>query len=63
MSGLRGHSNRVAAGEWADAQIALRDSCAAQDRQAVRVVAAQATDADDCRELLAMLGLKAPGQG
>lgn len=61
MSALRGHTNRVS-GEWADAQDAFRDSCAAQDQQAARVVAAQSADVDDCRELLAMLGLKVPGQ-
>ncbi|GAY08858.1 hypothetical protein [Pseudonocardia sp. N23] len=61
MSALRGHTNRVT-GEWADSQNAQRDSFEAQDRQAARVVAAQSADADDCRELLAMLGLKVPGQ-
>ncbi|MGQ0480560.1 MAG: hypothetical protein ACT4O0_05960 [Pseudonocardia sp.] len=33
---------------------------AVQNRRAVQVVASQATDTDDCVELLAMLGLTAP---
>lgn len=50
-----------ASGSWADAQTAYRISCETQDRQAARVVASQSTDVEDCRELLDMLGLSAPG--
>lgn len=46
---------------WADAQAAAYDlSCQRQNEKAARVVAGQATDVDDCSELLAMLGLDAP---
>ena len=44
-------------GRWTAAQVAYELSCEAQSRQAARVVAGMAVDADDCAELLAMLGL------
>jgi hypothetical protein len=46
---------------WADAQTAYDVLRRTQNTQAARVVAAQATDVDDCTELLAMLGLDAQG--
>jgi len=58
LSALRGRQDNTV-GAWARAQENLRESCEAQDQQATRVVAGQAVDADDCRELLAMLGLTA----
>jgi hypothetical protein len=44
-------------GRHAAAQAAYEYSCAAQSKQAARVVAGMAVDAEDCAELLAMLGL------
>ncbi|WP_214366900.1 hypothetical protein [Pseudonocardia sp. H11422] len=53
-----GHDNDDK-GRWSEAQAAYQLSCEIQSRQAARVVAGQATDLDDCAELLAMLGLDA----
>lgn len=47
-------------GSWAESLDTYRISCENQERQAARVVAGQATDVEDCRELLAMLGLGRP---
>ncbi|MFR9801482.1 hypothetical protein ACL02T_04150 [Pseudonocardia sp. RS010] len=44
-------------GRQAAAQAAYEISCAAQSKRAARVVAGMAVDAEDCAELLAMLGL------
>lgn len=50
-------------GSWAQSLDNYRLSCETQERQAARVVAGQATDVEDCRELLAMLGLAGPDPG
>jgi hypothetical protein len=44
-------------GDHASAQAANEARCAAQRRQAAQVVAGMAIDAEDCAQLLAMLGL------
>ncbi|MCU1628536.1 MULTISPECIES: hypothetical protein [unclassified Pseudonocardia] len=44
---------------WSEAQAAYQESCDTQNGLAARVVAGQATDLEDCTELLAMLGLDA----
>ncbi|MGD9989668.1 hypothetical protein [Pseudonocardia sp.] len=62
MSALRSRQDNTV-GAWARAQETARENCEVQDQQAARVVAGQAVDADDCRELLAMLGLSARAAG
>ncbi|GAA1838710.1 hypothetical protein GCM10009836_17150 [Pseudonocardia ailaonensis] len=47
------------ANEWAVQAAAYDVACRTQSGKAARVVAGRATDAADCRELLAMLGLGA----
>ncbi|MFC0436942.1 hypothetical protein [Kutzneria buriramensis] len=42
---------------FADARASAEQAEAAQRRQAARLVAGKSLDADDCRELLSMLGL------
>jgi hypothetical protein len=46
-------------GRFAEARESEKIHCAIQNSKAIRTVADHATDADDCRRLLAMLGLDA----
>ncbi len=46
-------------GHFAEVQAAYEITCDNQNRRAARVVAGQASDAEDCAEILAMLGLDA----
>lgn len=49
-------------GRFAAAQAAYSATCDTQNRRAARVVAGRSADAEDCAEMLAMLGLDA-GEG
>lgn len=61
MRGSRSDRSTEAGSGWADVQAAAYDlSCRRQNEKAARIVAGQATDVDDCSELLAMLGLDVP---
>jgi hypothetical protein len=57
MSRTGHHGFGKADGRYQAAQAAYEVSCAAQGRRAARVVAGRAIDAEDCAELLALLGL------
>lgn len=46
-------------GRFAEARASEKIHCAIQNSKAVRTVADHAIDAEDCRRLLAMLGLDA----
>ncbi|MGH3613905.1 MAG: hypothetical protein ACRDRK_15215 [Pseudonocardia sp.] len=46
-------------GDFAAAQVAYSAVCDSQNRRAARVVAGRSADAEDCAEMLAMLGLDA----
>ena len=57
MTWARQAHTSTASSAWSDAQAAYDVVRQNRDRQAARVVAGQATGAEDCSELLAMLGL------
>jgi hypothetical protein len=62
MSWTGNPSTIDSSGRFAATQLANALEADLQNQRAARVVAGRAVDADDCIEMLAMLGLDVPGQ-